>query len=737
MKNIKRILSIILLCVWVGSSAYAQNNATEGKEFYLNFTQNSSYVAGTSGTTTQIRYVVSKTCYITVQYGDGTYLDNNVQYAPGTYTKDVDQFKCYTDIPGTGTISNNKYLKITSTENIGVYALNMRSATTDATTVLPIGALGNHYTILSNNNSNASSISVLAPTAGTIITVRNAAGTAVASDVSIPTGTVYVYSVASADFTGYTVESNNNVCVFSSVRSGSPHPGGGSDHNWEQIWPTNTAGRNYLVWSMSRAPSISSNSQSTDYIKVVALEDGTTVMKKIGSTSTNISLNKHQVNAFDTPSGVTASPYENNSAGMIELTSDKPFLVEHILGDAPCIKGISPIEQRVTNAVISPFIPSSTSQITYHRLHIIIPANSESSMQIKEVRGGVETDITLPFYTNTTNSDYVVAYKEYAQYDDVLIYMNNPGGFVAYIVGYGSAESYIITAGAGAFDLTAYFTVNGTLHQAIDGTTVCGTGTRTFEAILWGASSSTPGYLKWFINGTEEISARDQLTWSKDLAIGTYTIRMDVIDLSSTTQQYSTTFTVAEGTTPSVTISGTTMVCTGTSTTLTATPSNGGSNPSYQWKNGGTDISGATTSTYTYTPTNGDVITCVLTSSDPCASSTTATSNELTMMVNAIVAPSVVISGNTTVCTGTSVTFTAVPTNEGSNPSYQWKVNGSNVGTDSNTFTYTPENGDEITCVMISSSSCASPTTATSEPIIMSVNTVVPSATITATPNNE
>jgi len=113
------------------------------------------------------------------------------------------------------------------------------------------------------------------------------------------------------------------------------------------------------------------------------------------------------------------------------------------------------------------------------------------------------------------------------------------------------------------------------------------------------------------------------------------------------------------------------------------------------------------------------------------------TSSSAQVSILPIVTPSVTISGNNPVCTGTSVTFTAVPTNGGGSPSYQWMVNNSNVGTGSNTFTYTPENGDEVACVMTSSSSCISSPTATSNAIIMSVNTVVPSATITATPNNE
>ena len=69
------------------------------------------------------------------------------------------------------------------------------------------------------------------------------------------------------------------------------------------------------------------------------------------------------------------------------------------------------------------------------------------------------------------------------------------------------------------------------------------------------------------------------------------------------------------------------------------------------------------------------------------------------------------------VCAGTPVTFTATPTNSGLTPSYQWKVNGTNVGTNSPTYTYTPANNDAITCVLTSNATCVTGNPATSNTI--------------------
>ncbi|MFC6876673.1 T9SS type A sorting domain-containing protein [Flavobacterium myungsuense] len=88
----------------------------------------------------------------------------------------------------------------------------------------------------------------------------------------------------------------------------------------------------------------------------------------------------------------------------------------------------------------------------------------------------------------------------------------------------------------------------------------------------------------------------------------------------------------------------------------------------------------------------------------PCLTSSPATSNTVTMTVNPNLPASVSIEASaTTICPGTSVTFTATPTNGGTSPSYQWKLNGTNIGADSATFTTTTlVNGDSVTVTMTS-----------------------------------
>src|SRR5688572_14516455 len=139
-------------------------------------------------------------------------------------------------------------------------------------------------------------------------------------------------------------------------------------------------------------------------------------------------------------------------------------------------------------------------------------------------------------------------------------------------------------------------------------------------------------------------------------------------------------------------------ICAGTNVTFTATATNGGT-PSYQWKLNGNNVGINIDTYYNSELPNRHLLPTLLSSALGCANPTTATSNGITMTVTPIVAPSVSISANpgNTICSGTNVTFTATPTNSGT-PSYQWKLNGINVGTNSATYSNsTLVNGDVVT----------------------------------------
>ncbi len=78
---------------------------------------------------------------------------------------------------------------------------------------------------------------------------------------------------------------------------------------------------------------------------------------------------------------------------------------------------------------------------------------------------------------------------------------------------------------------------------------------------------------------------------------------------------------------------------------------------------------------------------------------------------------SVTITANPSgsICPGTSVLFTATPVNGGTTPAYQWRLNGSSVGSGGTTYTNsTLANGDQVSVVLTSSLRCTSGNPATS-----------------------
>jgi hypothetical protein len=177
-------------------------------------------------------------------------------------------------------------------------------------------------------------------------------------------------------------------------------------------------------------------------------------------------------------------------------------------------------------------------------------------------------------------------------------------------------------------------------------------------------------------------------------------------------------------------------ICAGTLVTFTAAPINGGITPAYQWKVNSI-AAGTNNQVYTYAPLNGDLVSCVLTSSDPCTSNNPATSNVIAMAVNPLLTVSVSINTPTpTVCAGTLVTFWAVAQHGGTSPSYQWKVNGANAGANNASFSFIPLNGDVVSCVLTSNEVCPTGNPATSNSLTMTVNPNMPVSISISTPDN-
>ncbi len=169
----------------------------------------------------------------------------------------------------------------------------------------------------------------------------------------------------------------------------------------------------------------------------------------------------------------------------------------------------------------------------------------------------------------------------------------------------------------------------------------------------------------------------------------------------------------ASSVTSAIIANGPTSFCVGGSVVLSV--SNAIPGYSYQWANGGTNISGATLSSYTATAAG--TYTCTVS-----ASCGTATSNTITVITSGIVAL-INPSGTINMCSGATATLSA---NTGASYTYQWMLNGGNIGGATNQ-TYNATAAGNYT-VFINSSCGSSTSVATTVNITALTATATPSA---------
>ena len=178
---------------------------------------------------------------------------------------------------------------------------------------------------------------------------------------------------------------------------------------------------------------------------------------------------------------------------------------------------------------------------------------------------------------------------------------------------------------------------------------------------------------------------------------------------------------------PSITISSNlTTICAGQTVDFTATPNSSNAGDIIQWFINGTAVTGGTGLLFSSNNlNNNDQVTAIFTPSSTCLSGQTATSNLILITVNPTVTPTVSISTSSTIiCEGDNVTFNAIVNGGGSNPQLQWSINGNAVAgaTGSSFSSSTLASNDQVTVQLTSNAPCASPTTASSNTLVMSVS---------------
>ncbi len=298
------------------------------------------------------------------------------------------------------------------------------------------------------------------------------------------------------------------------------------------------------------------------------------------------------------------------------------------------------------------------------------------------------------------------------------------------VTGTGAALSF------GTFSTAATYTVMAT--NATSGCTAPMTGSATVTvatpvvpsvSILSGATGAvcegtittftanavnggtTPAYI-WTVNGTTVGGSGTYSYMPANGDIIRVLLTAGGICASPDTASAATTAVIIANQLPAVTVAVTpgTHVCLGSIVSFSATPSFGGSAPTYKWNKNGINV--ATGPAYSYAPLNGDIIYCQLKSTYPCRLADSVVSSNVSMLVETPVpAPvvSIVANPGLSITAGQADTLIAIAAGGSAAPLYQWYVNGTAVaGATTAVFVSSGfANGDVVACRVTNTDFCA------------------------------
>ncbi len=179
-------------------------------------------------------------------------------------------------------------------------------------------------------------------------------------------------------------------------------------------------------------------------------------------------------------------------------------------------------------------------------------------------------------------------------------------------------------------------------------------------------------------------------------------------------------------------------LCSGSSITFTAQPTDPGTAPMYQWLLNGNPITSATGTSFTSSSlTNNALISVRMTANNQCQNVNQVTSQAISVTVNAPVVPAVSISStNVSACQGDSVFIQSIGVNMGSNPRYSWSINQQLVDTTNALRTASIQNGDTVRVLVRTNAVCQTVDSVWSNALIFNITPKVNPSVSFALPTN-
>jgi hypothetical protein len=447
----------------------------------------------------------------------------------------------------------------------------------------------------------------------------------------------------------------------------------------------------------------------------------------IGGVSPSILLNKitsttatWTTTSFSALSGISMST-NLNSVSILDLDHDgKSDIVGRsgTTGNALAMRRSNPIPSVAVGSLALEYCPGTQLDVPFITTYSV-NTNNTYTVQLSNATGSFTSPITIGSLTTNATTGNI----------SCIIPSNTPAG-TAYKIRV-NASSPAVTGSSNSGNIIINSSVAPTVNITSSQNLIC-LGTQVVYSATEQNGGTAPIFT-WRKNG--QIVGSNSATYTNTSPANGDVVYVQMQGNAQCSVNAATSNTVTltgvNVVTPSVTISNSQItICDfTTSVTYNAVGNNGGANPVYQWFKNGMAV-GPNASQWTDTqPQQGDQVEVQMTSSASCVSSPTTMSNMLTLQYSATtVLPTVTIStSQSNLCVGVSqVVFNATFTNGGNSPTFQWRKNGVNVGTNAAQYVLNnPANNDQVQLILTSNADCANPINVSSNIITLTTQGLV------------
>jgi gliding motility-associated-like protein len=508
---------MFILLLYCGTAN--SQHTTQGQEFWLTFGNNTGQIS--AELTFQVRIVTVKATKVTFTFTSlGS--SSSVSLAAGSvYTRNLSDIEKLI-VHSNQTEKSNKSLHIKSDEDISVYAINLVERSTDATAVLPVKSLGNSYYHISYHPviSLSDGYAVIATENSTNIYDNGIYKS------TLNKGEVYA-QYFEYDATGRYITTNKPVAYFTTNSCVNvPQNTLACDCLYEQLFPETAWGVSFMVPVTIRGK---------ERVRILASKNGTKITHTGGTVvQGSLNLNAGQYVEIEISKDTRCKNKicddgcyieANNPVAVVSYLTGIEYDNLYFVGD-PAMTWIPSIEQSMNELLLAPFVASGSSLLVEHHVLIVTPTVDK---KLTEMSVGNNPYSTL---SGGEWTDHVSGYSFYSMpltVADLSYRFRNPGGITILGYGLGFRESYYYLSGSATRKLNAAFYINDIHHQDLDGKEFC-SDSFDIKAVIKYDMHPDAGHLRWFIDGIEEIAARDLMQWSKKFTEKTHNITMTVRD---------------------------------------------------------------------------------------------------------------------------------------------------------------------------------------------------------------